>query len=251
MTTWSLARHGDVAVLTFCRPPRNVMNYDAADELTALLESIGSQPDDFKVVLLTGAVDNYFIAHADIHDLAKVGRGELKQSALRGFGQVLDLLEEIPQPTIAAMDGQAWGGGSEIALACSLRIASARANVGHPEVRIGLIPGARATRRLQQIIGMAAAYEAILRARTFSADEALKLGWVSEVLPVEGFNEAALAWAETVARHPREGLFAAKEALRAGLRQGVEDHARIERRLFLNLLATSEAFARRAAQEPA
>lgn len=249
MGNWAVEHRGSVAILTFTRPPRNVMTFADAAELSQLLRQISGQPERTKVALLLGGVDGYFVAHADIGDLARVGRGELKPAVLNGFYDVLELLDQIPQPVIAAIDGHAWGGGSEIALACSLRIASPRANVGQPEVRIGLIPGARATRRLQEIIGPAAAHDAILRARTFTADEALRLGWVSEVLPVEGFREAAIAWAQAVAKLPAEGLFAAKETLRAGLRLDHDAHARLERERFLQLLATSEAFAARAAQE--
>ncbi|MFQ3457167.1 enoyl-CoA hydratase/isomerase family protein [Bradyrhizobium sp. UFLA01-814] len=250
MSNWVLERRGSLAILTFARLPRNIMDLASASELARLLRQIEHQADEIKVVLLLGGVDGFFIAHADIHDLARVGRGELQADALNGFYDVIDLLEEIPQPVIAAIDGQAWGGGSEIALACSLRIASQRANIGQPEVRIGLIPGARATRRLQEVIGPAAAQDAILRARTFVADDALRLGWVSEVLPVQGFRAAAIAWAETVAKLPSEGLFAAKTTLRAGLLLDHNGHARLERKLFLELLTKSDVFKKRAAQEP-
>jgi enoyl-CoA hydratase/carnithine racemase len=248
MGVWKLERHGAVAVLTFNRPPQNMLDIAASDELAARLAELAQLTKDVSVVLLTGAMNGYFIAHFDIPDLARIGRGEVPKSAIAGYDRALAWLEQMPQPTIAAIDGQAWGGGSELALACSLRIGSERVNLGQPEVRVGLIPGAGGTQRLQRLIGRGAAYDIILGARIVKADEALRLGWLNAVLPVKDFRNASIQWATEIARHPAEALFAAKRALGLAHRVPQQDLDQ-ERELFWGLVESSTTFKARAAQD--
>ena len=161
--------------------------------------------------------------------------------------RALHLLEAMPQPTVAAIDGQAWGGGCETALACTLRVASERAHLGQPEVSVGIIPGAGGTQRLPRLVGAAVGAELCMSGRVIQADEALRIGLVNAVLPTEGFGAAALAFCERMARHSAPAVFAAKRAVMEGLALPLEDGLRLEGQLFRDLNASDEARALNAA----
>src|SRR5437870_12630649 len=123
MTFWSVDRRDRIAVCTFTRPPRNFMSFAAMTELEGVLGELA--PDEsVSVVVLTGGVDGYFVAHADLDDLTKLGRGENVEGDPGSWGRALGLLESMPQPTVAAINGQAHGGGCEISLACTTRLAA-------------------------------------------------------------------------------------------------------------------------------
>ena len=126
------------------------------------------------------------------------------------------MLESMPQPVVAAVDGQAWGGGCELSLACTLRVASERAHFGQPEVAVGIIPGAGGTQRLPRLVGAGRAAELVLSARIIDAAEALRIGLVEAVLPTDGFVDAVLEWVQPMATKPRPALFAAKRAVIEG-----------------------------------
>jgi enoyl-CoA hydratase len=244
--TWSESRHGRVAVLTFRRPPRNWMSVRSMTELVAHLTRLAEATDEVTVVMLTGGVDGYFIAHADLDDLAKLSRGEDVGGDLSSWVRALDLLETMPQPTVAAIDGQAWGGGCETALACTLRVGSDRAHLGQPEVSVGIIPGAGGTQRLPRLVGSALGAELCLSGRILQADEAHRIGLLNEVLPAEGFEAAAIAWCERIARNPAAAVFAAKRAVVQGLRLSLAEGLSLEGRLFTELNASEDARKRNA-----
>jgi enoyl-CoA hydratase/carnithine racemase len=231
MPFWTVERRGAVALATFTRPPRNLMSMAAMSELERLAASI-AEAEDVAVLVLTGGVDGYFVAHADLDDLARLGRGESVEGDPGSWGRTFTILESMPQPVVAAVDGQAWGGGCELSLACTLRVASTRAHFGQPEVSVGIIPGAGGTQRLPRLVGAGRAAELVLSARIIDADEALRIGLVEAVLPAEGFVGRVLAWVESMATKPRAALFAAKRALIEGLRMPLEDGLRLEGRLF-------------------
>ncbi|HET6502815.1 MAG TPA: enoyl-CoA hydratase/isomerase family protein [Amycolatopsis sp.] len=194
-----------------------------------------------RVVMLTGGVDGYFVAQGDMADLQRAGRGEVPDG-MPSWLRLTRLLRDIPQPTVAAIDGQAWGGGNELALACQLRIGSERAHLGNQEVRVGIIPGGGGSQRLPRLIGAGFAADAILRGRTFSADEALRLGWLNAVLPVDGFVDAAVAWCQEMAVLPSAALFAAKRVLVQGLELPLEQGIKLEIEEFLGLVGNSPEF---------
>ena len=173
-------------MLTFTRPPSNWISIAAMTELADALHEIAGRTSDVTVVVLTGGVDGYFIAHADLDDLASLGRGESVEGDPRAWRRALSTLESMPQPTVAAIDGQAWGGGCETALACTVRLGSERAHLGQPEVTVGLIPGAGGTQRLPRIAGPAVGAELCTIGRVLDADEALRVGLLNAVLPTDG-----------------------------------------------------------------
>jgi enoyl-CoA hydratase/carnithine racemase len=232
MSTWSTELHDGVAVATFHRPPRNLMSMAAMSELEQVLTDLAAD-DDVKVVVLTGGVDGYFVAHADLDDLTSFGRGEDVAGDPASWVRVMQLLSDMPQPVVAAINGQAWGGGCELALACTIRWAAASAHFSQPEVAVGIIPGSGGTQRLPRLIGAGRAADLILTGSVVEADEAERIGLVSKVLPDEGFRDAVVAEADRIARHPAHATRAAKRAILDGLELSLVDGLRLEGRLFI------------------
>jgi enoyl-CoA hydratase len=232
MPFWSLDRIDRVAVATFTRPPRNLMSMAAITELEQLVTGVAAD-DDVRVLVLTGGVPGYFVAHADLDDLAALGRGEPVEGDPGSWSRTLALLESMPQPVVAAVDGQAWGGGCELSLAATLRVASDRAHFGQPEVAVGIIPGAGGTQRLPRLVGAGRAAELVLSARIIDASEALRIGLVEAVLPHDDFRDRVIEWVQPIATKPPAAVRAAKRAIIDGLRVPLDEGLRIEGRLFI------------------
>ncbi|WP_225813957.1 enoyl-CoA hydratase/isomerase family protein [Streptomyces spinosus] len=243
MSTWTSDRFGAVAVLTFTREPGNFMDFGSMVRLGSLLEDLGRQTDEVKVVMLASGLDDTFIDHAELSDLARAGAGLASEEELGSWSRALRLLEEIPQPTVAAVDGLASGGGNEIALACTLRIASPRSRFQQPEVAVGIIPGGGGSVRLPRLIGSGRAAEAILTGRPVLAEEALNVGWVNTILTGADFTQEALRWVEAIAGNPAPALHAAKHSVVAGSRLPFGEAMATERRLFGELTAGNAALA--------
>lgn len=239
---WTLERHDAVAVATFSRPPRNMMSFAAMGELEALVGQVAVD-SGISVLVLTGGVPGYFVAHADLEDLAALGKGQPVEGDPGAWGRTLALLESMPQPVVAAVNGQAWGGGCEISLACTLRVLAESAHVAQPEVNVGIIPGAGGTQRLPRLIGPGPAAELVLSGRVMRAEEALARGYAQAVLPDHGFVSRVLEWVAPVAAKPRAALVAAKRAMVEGLRLPLDEGLRLEGRLFVECQLGPEATA--------
>jgi enoyl-CoA hydratase len=244
MSSWSLDEDGRLAVLTFRREPSNWMDFVSMGELADQLAAIAERTDEISVVMLTGGLDGFFIAHADLDDLATLASGGSVAGDPASWTRALDLLDSIPQPTVAAIDGQAWGGGCETALACTMRVGSQRAHLGQPEIVIGIIPGAGGTQRLPRLVGRAKGAELVLTGRIVEAEEAERIGLLNAVLPTDGFRDAAAAWCQTVARHSPAAVFAAKRAVVEGYARPLAEGLRLEVEQFLTLNASDDAQAR-------
>ena len=244
MGNWTIDQHGSVAVLTYSRPPDNLIDPASLFELGDIFDKFAEETDRVKVVVLAGGLDGFFINHGDISgrpDWFKVGQDGLVHSPeFEAWLDVFHRLEELPRPTIAAIDGLASGGGSEIALACTMRVGSPRARMQQSEVPAGVIPGGGGTVRLPRLVGPGIAAEAILTGRIFEADEAFRVGWINAILPAEGFVDHALRWAERIAQHSGPALIAAKKSIRDSLRLPFNDAVKRERELFLRHAATTE-----------
>ncbi|WP_033818772.1 enoyl-CoA hydratase/isomerase family protein [Kitasatospora sp. MBT63] len=239
MGNWTVETRNKIAGLTFSRLPDNQMDLDSLSELAGLLEEIARRTDDISVVLLKSGIDGIFIKHADLEILRRAAAGTLSAEDGKAWPRALGLLESIPQPVIATIDGQAWGGGLETALASTLRIASARSHFSQPEIRFGIIPGGGGTQRLPRLIGKGPAADLILTGRVIGADEAHRLGIVNVVLPTEGFAQLAEDWATQLTRNPAPALFAAKRAVLDGLALPLDDGLALERDLFQQTVPTS------------
>jgi enoyl-CoA hydratase/carnithine racemase len=238
--TWTLDHHGAVALATFRRPPRNLMSMAAMSELEALVEGVATDPA-VSVLVLTGGLAGFFVAHADTEDLARLGRGEPIEGDPGAWGRTLARLESMDAPVVAAINGQAWGGGCELAQACTLRVAAESAHLGQPEILVGIIPGAGGTQRLPRLVGPGRAADLVLSGRVVDAQEALRIGLVEAVRPDEGFLEHALAYAQGLAVRPRRALVAAKRALIDGLRLPLDEGLRLEGRLSVECQTSPEA----------
>src|ERR1700692_3916239 len=175
------AKKGAIAYVTLNRPKvLNALNKKTWEDLKAAFEDA---QDDAAVrgVILTGAGDKAFIAGADINELAQITAVEAEQSS--AFGQdVLDLIENLGKPVIAAVNGFALGGGCETAMACTLRIAVEHASFGQPEVKLGLLPGGGGTQRLPRLVGKGRALQLILSGELIDAREAWRIGLVNEIV---------------------------------------------------------------------
>jgi enoyl-CoA hydratase len=233
-----------VGVVTFTRPPSNWMSVAALTELLGVLDDLGARPDDVTVVMLTGGIDGYFVAHADFDDTAAWARGEQPPGEPDAWRKATNLLETMPQPTVAAIDGQAWGGGCELALACTLRVGSQRAHLALPEVSVGVIPGAGGTQRMPRLISPAAAAHIILSGSIVKAEEAHRLGLLNAVLPTEDFVGHAVRWCARITRHPPAAVLAAKRAILEGSHLPLDDGLRLEKTLFDELNRSPEALER-------
>ncbi len=176
------AKNGPVAYVTVNRPKvLNALNTPTWRDLKAAFEDARADAS-IRGVILTGAGERAFIAGADIAELARVSPFEAEQSSR--FGQsVLDLVEGLGKPVIAAINGFALGGGCETAMACTIRIAAEHARFGQPEVKLGLLPGGGGTQRLPRLVGKGRALQLILTGGTIDAQEAWRIGLVNEVVP--------------------------------------------------------------------
>jgi enoyl-CoA hydratase len=187
-----------LAIVTIDRPKvLNALNYRSMAELEQIFLDI-RQNHDVRAVLLTGAGEKAFVAGADISELAPLTPLEGEQLATRGQ-RIFQLIENCGKPVIACINGFALGGGCELALACTLRIASTNARLGQPEVKIGIIPGYGGTQRLPRLIGKGAALKMILTGEMINAAEALRLGLVDEVVAPDQLLPRAEQLAQTIA----------------------------------------------------
>jgi enoyl-CoA hydratase len=177
-----IERDGTVAVLTINRPKvLNALNTQTLDELRrAMLEC--THDEAVRAVVLTGAGEKAFVAGADINELAVQSPTGGREHAIRGQ-HVLDLIEQMGKPVIAAINGYALGGGCELAMACTIRIAADTATLGQPEINLGIIPGYAGTQRLSRLIGKGRALELLLSGDQVSAQEAYRVGLVNRVVP--------------------------------------------------------------------
>jgi enoyl-CoA hydratase len=229
---------GAVTVLAVHRPDvLNALNRDTLGEIEQATGRFLEDPSS-GAMIVTGAGEKSFISGADINELAVLDpRGA---EDISRFGQrVVDQLEQSPKPVIAAINGFAFGGGCELALACHVRLASENAVMGVPEVSLGIIPGYGGTQRLPRLIGMGRALELILTGRRVKADEALALGLVQRVVPREQLLDEAVKLAEAMLKNGPLAVAAALEAVRRGLEAPMADALRLESALF-GILASSQ-----------
>jgi enoyl-CoA hydratase len=197
-----LERDGAVAIVTINRPNvLNALNTQTLDELRRAVLELGAD-DGARVMILTGAGERSFVAGADINELAVLTPAGGREHALAGQ-HVLDLIENMGKPVIAAINGFALGGGCELAMACTLRIAADTAKLGQPEVNLGLIPGYAGTQRLSRLVGKARAMEIMLLGTPMGAADAARIGLVHRVVPApELMTEARKLAAQLAAQAP-------------------------------------------------
>lgn len=228
---------GAVATIRLDRPPANAISRQVSDELRdAVLEA--GERDDVRAVVVWGG-PKIFAAGADIKDMVGWGPEEVRP-VVSALGDALVVLEEVPKVTIAAIEGYCLGGGCELALACDFRFAAQDAELGQPEIALGIIPGAGGTQRLPRLVGHARARELVYSGRRVGADEALRIGLVDAVTPSNGAHQVAAEVAGRYARGPTRALAAAKEAMNAAALGDIRRGLGVERDVFVGLFATED-----------
>ncbi len=236
--TWTLDLDDGVALLRFRRPPYNLATYA---DLELLETRLGEATESgARVVVLTGALDGYFLGHADLDDLLALREGRETTGDGSAWGRVLRTLDRGPMLSIAAVNGQAWGGGLELALTCNLRWLAADATVGFPEVALGIIPGVGAHRAVR-LLPEHLALELLIRGRPISADRAAALGLVNGVVASGTLLDAVLGVAREVAARPAAAVAALRELVCDHRDATVRDLQRRQLALFLELLEREEA----------
>ncbi|HWG18255.1 MAG TPA: enoyl-CoA hydratase-related protein [Acidobacteriaceae bacterium] len=228
-----------IATVTLNRP--RVHNALNAAMLRELDESIAALGDDtsVRVILLRGAGEKAFAAGADIGELAAVDAANAAQFAGRAQ-RIFRRIETLPKPVIAAVNGYALGGGCELAMACSIRIAAETARLGQPEVRLGILPGYGGSQRLPRLIGRGAALKMMLTGQPIDAHEALRIGLVDEVVPSEHLDLRVMELARTIAAQPPLAVAAILEAVNRGADLPLEEAIALEGSLFARLCATDD-----------
>ncbi len=229
--TLLLAIDGPVATVTLNRPEvLNALNTQLFDDLETVFKMLAADPS-VRTILLTGAGEKAFAAGADIAELAKTDAALGEQKSLRGQ-DVFRLIESCGKPVIACINGFALGGGCELALACTLRLASDTAKLGQPEVKLGLLPGYGGTQRLPRLVGPSAALKLLLTGNIIPAGEAMRIGLVDEVVPAAELLARGTALAQQIAGQAPLAVAACLEAVDQGLGLPLAEALALEASLF-------------------
>ena len=232
-------RDGPIAVLTVNRPKAlNAMSQATLAELTQAARELDADPG-VSVVIVTGAGEKAFVAGADISEMAGFGPVQAEDHARKGQS-AMAAFERMRKPVIAAINGYALGGGLELALACDIRIASENAQMGLPEVSLATIPGFGGTQRLARAVGASMAKELVLTGRRIKADEALRIGLVSRVVPQAQLMEAAKQVAREIVANGPYAVRLAKEVIDRGADTDLHTGLRLEEKAFGLTFATHD-----------
>ncbi len=231
-------KKGPLAYITLNRPEKlNALNSTVRREVMEAVDALAVD-DDVRVAILHGAGDKAFVAGADVSEFA--ARSPADQRELYNHRRVYDAVAEFPKPILCAVHGYCLGGGSELALACDLRVADRTAQFAQAEIRLGLIPGAGGTQRLARLVGPGQAMRIALSGDTVDAEEAHRIGLV-EFLVDEGKHlEKATEVAERMARWSPVALRLAKRAIRAAAETPLSAGLELERELFLAAFASED-----------
>ena len=231
-----------VVIAAYENPPMNYIGRKASEELLVLLEEW--KDPAIRVIIFTGGIEGKFITHFDGEELADLGAvmerfRALKTSPIHYYNDLLKQIQSLNKPIIAAINGDAMGGGFEFSLACDIRIAQkGDYRIGLPETLLGLIPGGGGTQRLPRLIGISRAMDLILRGRIVTPEKALEIGLVTELA------DNALTWAKTMADDlaalPPIGLSRAKLAIYRGMETSLNTGIEIENTVFLDTLESEE-----------
>jgi len=227
MSLVTTSKSDGICTVKINRPDKlNAMNMDAAKELIKTFETLGKD-DDIKVIILTGEGEKAFSAGADIEYMSKISPDESVEYAKLGQ-LVTSTVELVRQPTIAAVNGFALGGGCELAMSCDIRLAADTAKLGQPEVTIGIPPGWGGTQRLMRIVGIAKAKELVYTGRIVKAEEAKEIGLVNHVYPLASLQEEALKMAQAIAKNSAIGVQMSKTAINKGRNADLDTGLAIE-----------------------
>lgn len=253
MAQLSVEREGAVAVVTITNPPMGYMDAGTVPELDAVTRELETD-DGVRAVVLTGGLPGVFIRHYSVVELEGLSRRLREQGVKvdiesrvpeRDLDVVFRRIETMPKPVIAAINGLAMGGGFELTLACDIRVAEeGDYEVGLPEIKIGILPGAGGTQNLARLVGMPRALEMAMRGRTVSPKEAFDLGIVQELTPPGAALTRAKAMADEMSRLPARAAGHIKRLVRGTPETPLAEGLALERTLFLDLLVSDEGLER-------
>ncbi|MFT4414820.1 enoyl-CoA hydratase [Fredinandcohnia humi] len=228
-----------IATITLNRPESmNCFNYEMLKSLDAVVEDIRSNPE-VRVVLITGSGEKSFSVGADLKERKTLSETEVRRNVYK-IGEVFASIEALPQPTIAVINGYAFGGGMELALACDFRIAVEDTSMGLTETSLAIIPGAGGTQRLPRLIGEAKALELILTARRLTATEAYSYGMVTKVVPRAELMGEAMKLANEMLKNGPIALQQAKFAIKEGMNADLNTGLKIERKAYEVTIPTKD-----------
>ncbi len=234
-----LEKREQIAIVTVNRPKvMNALNEKTVEELGAIFSELGNDAE-VKVVIITGAGEKAFIAGADISEFGAYTPQRAMETARRGQ-EVFSRIENLGKPTIAAVNGFALGGGCELALSCSMRIASPNARLGQPEVKLGVTPGYGGSQRLPRLIGKGMALQMILTADPLSAEDALRWGLVNQVVPADQLLATAEGIAKKIIANGPLAVRYSLEAVNRGLNMPIEEGLYLEATLFAMSFASED-----------
>jgi len=234
-----LERDGPVAILTFSRPKvLNALNAATLTELQTALDVFAAD-DDVRAIVVTGAGDKAFVAGADINELAALTPAQGKEHARHGQ-RIFDRIEQLGKPVIAAINGFALGGGCELALACTLRVAADTARLGQPEINLGIIPGYGGSQRLPRLVGKGRALEMLLTGDMITAARAYEIGLVNQVVPAGELMTAAKKLAHALASKAPVATRYIIEAVNHGLEGPLASGQFLETALFGAVASTDD-----------
>jgi enoyl-CoA hydratase len=228
----------EFALLIINRPDSlNALNFALLDDIAVAIDRVGNS--EARALIVTGAGERAFSAGADITELVDRPLAAQREGALRGQAAFAGL-DRLRVPSVALVNGYAFGGGAELALACTFRLATANAKFGLPEIKLGLIPGYGGTQRLPRLIGQARAMELILTGRTVAAEEALAIGLVNRLVEAPALDPA-FAFAREFTGHSLMALQFARDAVRRGCETSLADGLKIEADLSTLAYRTADA----------
>ncbi|MGG1661706.1 enoyl-CoA hydratase-related protein [Brevibacillus sp. NRS-1366] len=237
--TVSLHKEGLIGVLTLERPQVfNCLNLETLATLCRLIGEIAHDPE-IRVLIVTGAGEKAFCSGADLKERSTMPQEQVQQY-IRTIRDTFSELEKLPKPVIAAINGLALGGGTELALACDIRVMSDTAQMGLTETSLGIIPGAGGTQRLPRLVGKGIAKELIFTARRVHPQEALSIGLVNRVVPLEQLMTTSLSLAHSISANAPLALAQAKFAIDCGMEVDLASGLMVESNAYQLLVPTKD-----------
>lgn len=234
-----LEKEEHLAIVTINRPKAlNALNSDTLKDLDVVIDDLKADKNIYAVIV-KGAGEKSFVAGADIAEMRDLNEEQGREFGTLG-NKVFIKLENLDKPVIAAVSGFALGGGCELAMACDIRIASEKARFGQPEAGLGITPGFGGTQRLQRLVGMAKAKEIIYTCRNVKADEALQIGLVNKVVPLENLMDEAKAMAAKIIANAPIAIKYCKDAINRGAQVDIQSAVNIESEDFGKCFATED-----------
>ncbi len=239
MTNVLLEKKGNIAIATINRPKAlNALNSDVLNDLSEMVDLVNAD-EEIRALILTGSGEKAFVAGADIGEMSSLTKAEGEAFGKRG-NDAFRKIETLAIPTIAAINGFALGGGCELSMSCDIRLCADTAVFGQPEAGLGITPGFGGTQRLARLVGAGMAKQMIYTAKNIKADEALRIGLVNAVYPLEELMPAAEKMANTIAKNAPIAVRACKKAINDGLQVDIDQAVVIEEKLFGSCFETGD-----------